>query len=142
MAGSWTSARRDGDALLHAARQLPRIPALEAGEADEGQELAAPPRGALAVEALDVDRQQHVVEHRPPGEEHRRLEDDADVAARAGDGRAAQAGLAAEGGRSPARILSSVVLPQPEGPTTATNSPSPTSKLMPSSAATLPSRVG
>ena len=41
----------------------------------------------------------------------------------------------------PARILSSVVFPQPEGPTTATKSPSPMPKLMPSSAATLPSRV-
>jgi hypothetical protein len=46
-----------------------------------------------------------------------------------------------EAGRMPARIFSSVDLPQPEGPTTATNSPSPTPKVVRSRAATAPSRV-
>ena len=43
--------------------------------------------------------------------------------------------------RIPARIFSSVDLPQPEGPTTATNSPSPTENVARSSAATAPLRV-
>src|SRR5215470_13020611 len=46
-----------------------------------------------------------------------------------------------EGGRMPARIFSSVDLPQPDGPTTATNSPSPTPNVVRSSALTDPSRV-
>src|SRR5215470_2437676 len=53
----------------------------------------------LAPEALDVDGQQHVVEHAPPGEEHGRLEDHADVLARAGDGSAPQPRLARGGGQ-------------------------------------------
>src|SRR5437588_749424 len=46
-----------------------------------------------------------------------------------------------EDGRMPARIFSRVDLPQPEGPTTATNSPSPTPNVVRSRAATAPSRV-
>ena len=46
----------------------------------------------------------------------------------------------AEAGRMPDRILSSVDLPQPDGPTTATNSPSPTENEMSSSADTVPVR--
>ena len=42
----------------------------------------------------------------------------------------------------PARILRSVDFPHPDGPTTATNSPSLTLKLICWSACTLPSRVG
>ena len=41
-----------------------------------------------------------------------------------------------EGGNNPARILSKVVLPQPDGPTTETNSPSPTAKSIESRAKT------
>src|SRR5262244_3407794 len=44
-------------------------------------------------------------------------------------------------GSNPARIFRSVDLPQPEGPTTATNSPSATLKSMPSSARTVPRGV-
>src|SRR5215467_8920189 len=44
-------------------------------------------------------------------------------------------------GSNPARIFRSVDLPQPEGPTTATNSPSATVKSMPSSATTVPRGV-
>src|ERR1700675_4376446 len=47
----------------------------------------------------------------------------------------------AEAGRMPDRILSRVDLPQPDGPTTATNSPSPTAKEMSSSADTDPVRA-
>src|SRR5262252_5460890 len=44
-------------------------------------------------------------------------------------------------GSNPARILRRVDLPQPEGPTTATNSPSATLKSIPSSARTVPRGV-
>src|SRR5215470_15684575 len=59
----------------------------------------------LAPEALDVDGQQHVVEHAPPGEEHGRLEDHADVLARPGDGGAAQPRLARGGGQDAGEYL-------------------------------------
>jgi len=63
MAGSCTSAPRDGHTLLHTARQLPRILPLEALEADEREEIDADLLVPLAAQALDVDGQQHVVEH-------------------------------------------------------------------------------
>jgi hypothetical protein len=91
----------DGHALLHAARQLPRVALLEAAQADQPQQLGAHAPVALPVEALHVDGQQHVVEHRAPGKQHRRLEDHADVAAGAVDERAAQPRLAG-GGRQDA----------------------------------------
>src|SRR5208282_1491531 len=46
--------------------------------------------------------------------------------------------LPRSGGSKPAMMLSSVDLPQPEGPTMATNSPSPTLKSMPSSTSSEP----
>ena len=84
----------DRDALLHAARELPGIAVLEALEPDEGEELERARPHPLASQPLHVDRQQHVVEHGAPGEEHGRLEDDADVAPRAADRRPAEIGPA------------------------------------------------
>ena len=49
--------------------------------------------------------------------------------------------LPAVGESSPAASESTVVLPQPEGPITATNSPSYTQKLMPRAAGVSPVRV-
>ena len=85
----------DRHALLHAARELPRIFALEHLEADERQQVHAGLVASLATQTLHVDREQHVVEDRAPGEQDGRLEDDADVAPRTGDERAAQQRLAA-----------------------------------------------
>ena len=85
------------DALLHAARQLPRVAVLETGQADQRDQRRA--RAAimlLAAEPLHVDRQQRVAEHAAPGKQHRRLEHHADVAARAVDRRAVEQRLAAE----------------------------------------------
>ena len=78
----------DGDPLLHAAGQLPRIAMLEAGESDEGEEVHRHLLVPVATEPLDVDGQEHVVEHAPPRKEHRRLEHHSDVAPGAGDRRA------------------------------------------------------
>ena len=49
---------------------------------------------SVAAEALHIDRQQHVVQHAPPGEQDGRLEDHADVTARSHDGSAAKVHLA------------------------------------------------
>src|SRR6187549_2317549 len=50
--------------------------------------------------------------------------------------------IAPSSGRSnPAMTLSRVDLPQPEGPTIATNSPSPTAKLTPSTTGSVPKRL-
>ena len=75
----------DADALLHAARQLVRVLALEAREPDQPQIRSCARLELDAVAVLDLDRQHHVLEHVPPRQQHRRLEDDADVAARSVD---------------------------------------------------------
>src|SRR5450432_1499416 len=64
----------DRDALLHPARQLPRVLLLEADEADAVELLHrhGPARGGVA--ALDLQRQHDVGEHRAPREQRRRLE--------------------------------------------------------------------
>jgi hypothetical protein len=48
----------------------------------------------VAAEALDIDRQQRVPEHRPPGKQHRRLEHHPDVPPGPANRRAVQPSLA------------------------------------------------
>ena len=91
----------DRDALLHATGQLPRIPALELAQADQGEQVHRRGHEALPAQALHVDGQEHVVEDGAPREEDRGLEDHADVPARALDGGAAE-GRAPGGGRQQA----------------------------------------
>src|SRR4051812_3660603 len=57
-----------------------------------------------------------------------------------GGGRPRNAACPAVGCSRPPRICSSVLLPQPEGPTTATTSPEPTAKETPSSTSSVPKR--
>ena len=85
----------EGDALLHAAGELARKALLEAGKADELDQLHGAPARARLVETENLGRQQHVVEHGAPGEQHRLLEHDADIAGRAGERRAVEQELAA-----------------------------------------------
>jgi hypothetical protein len=81
---------RDGHALLHAPRQLPGVAALEASESDQREESHCRLPMPLATEALHSDGQERIVDHRTPGKQDGRLEDDADIAAGPGDGPAAQ----------------------------------------------------
>ena len=122
---SWISARDDRDALPHAARQLVRVAVGEVREADLRQE----PQRAVAVrarvEAAQLDLHEHVVERRAPVEQHRALEHDAEVGLRPVDDAARRRAPRPCVGRCrPATMRSSVLLPQPDGPTIARNSPS------------------
>src|SRR5690606_2725226 len=72
-----TQRTRDRDALAHAARELARIRALEACEADERAELACPHAALGLADALELQRQRDVVLDAIPREEMRVLKDDA-----------------------------------------------------------------
>ena len=137
-AGSKESARAIADPLLHAARELPGVVALEAGELDEPSISSTRSARALAVPAEHLERQRDVLRDRAPVVEHGVLEDDPVVAV---DPRLARRlpvddDLAAVGSVRSPTIRSSVDFPQPDGPIRETNSPASTSRSMPSSATT------
>ena len=116
----------DRGALLHAARELVRVAVLELGEADRREQLAGAGQMVGRGQAAQLDLHQHVAEHRPPVEQDRLLEDDAELGKRAGDrdGRRSRPGpRPAPAARRPA--AASVLLPQPDGPTIARNSLAP-----------------
>ena len=79
-AGSNESARAIDDALLHAARELPRMVVLEAGQLDELEHLVDARLAPRAVPAEQLERQRDVLRDRAPVEEHGVLEDDPVVA--------------------------------------------------------------
>ena len=123
---------RDRDALLHAAGQLPRVVVDEARQPDGLDRVLDEPRPLGAREPLVPQRQQHVVPHRRP--RHQRaavlLEDERHLLGRRRSRACRAAAPRRCVGRSrPPMHLSSVVLPQPDGPTTQTNSPSSTVKV-------------
>ena len=66
----------DRHALLHAARQLGRILAFEIGKSDKPKQVMRAAKIGLAAEIKDPDRQHHILKHRQPGQQHRRLEDE------------------------------------------------------------------
>ena len=66
---------RDGDPLLHASRQLPGIPALEAGELDERQHLPRSRRPRSFGDRAHLERELYVPLDSAPIEENRGLED-------------------------------------------------------------------
>src|SRR5918993_65991 len=74
----------DRNALLHAARQLPRVVLLEAGQLDEVDHLAHPGFAALPVPAGHLERERDVLRHGAPVVEHGVLEDDPVVAVESG----------------------------------------------------------
>src|SRR5437879_3719667 len=72
----------EGGPLLHTTGQLARQLGLEAAEPDELEQLVRAVTVALRLEAGQLGREEHIVENGPPLEQHRRLEDHADL----GDG--------------------------------------------------------
>ena len=74
----------DRDALLHPARQLPRVLGREVTELDEIEQCVGALHAFRAGEAHDLERQLDVALHGPPVHQHRRLEDHAVVALEAG----------------------------------------------------------
>src|SRR5581483_11934062 len=77
-AGSKESAR-DRDALLHAARELPRMVVGEAAELDEVEHLGDAAGAALTVPARELERERDVLRDGAPVVEDRILEDDSVV---------------------------------------------------------------
>jgi hypothetical protein len=72
----------NGDALAHAARELPRERLLEALQADELAQLVRPAPALALVDLAQRQRQPDVLLDRVPGEEVRVLEDEAELAQR------------------------------------------------------------
>ena len=91
----------EGGALLHAAGELVGPPAGEPFEADGAEELAGTLQIGRALQATQVDLQEHVAEHVAPVDQDVALEDDADVGLRAGDFAPSEADLARRGGQQP-----------------------------------------
>ncbi len=89
----------------------------------------------------DLDLQHDVVEHRAPREQHVALEHDADALGGTVDALAAISIDPLVAGSRPPTSFSSVLLPQPLGPTTDRNSPSRMSKSSGFSDSTSPSAV-
>ncbi len=87
-------ASADRHPLLHPTGKLPGVAVLKSLKADHFQKLERAAATVLAAELLHVDRQQHVVQYRAPGEENGRLEHDSDVPPRSGDLNATQLDLA------------------------------------------------
>jgi hypothetical protein len=124
----------DGHTLAHAARQLVRVLALEALEADQLEQRHRPHARGPSIESQHLGGQEDLGEHRPPRKEDRILEHDADVALGPSTGCPRTLTAPDERGMSPARIFMKVVLPQPDCPTMVMSSPVPTSREMPPSA--------
>ena len=95
----------------------------------------------LPRQLADIRVQHDVVERGSKFEQQVVLERDADVGDRLGHGRAADDDVAMAACSNPATISISVLLPQPDGPTTETNSPAAMSTLTSFSARNGLSRV-
>ena len=106
------------DALLHAAGELVRIGVGEAVEADERRGSARTRSPTLGRgDAVEVEAEADVVVDRRPGDQPEGLEDEADAAGRAAAARRRPGRSPASGASRPSISRSSVVLPQPLGPT-------------------------
>ena len=71
---------------------------LESAQSHEREEIERARTVAVPAEPLNVDGEQHVVDHASPGKEHRRLEYDADVPARPAHGHVPKRHLSTRGG--------------------------------------------
>ena len=132
----------EGDALLHAARQLVRVGVGEVGEADLGEQLGGvraarrSPRWRLTSSSRRALAA--TVRH---GSRRRRLRDEADALGRRGPRagwRRRRVTRPPVGSSRPPTMRSSVVLPLPLGPRTVTISPASTARSIGASASTAP----
>ena len=140
---------RQRDALALAAGELRRVAAAEAVELDQVEQLARPASRICAFggrsPAADAQAEGDVLEDGHVAEQGVVLEHEAD-AALAGRQRRSTSSPSkrtapASGTSSPAMMRSSVVLPEPDGPSSATSSPAGTSRLTSSSAVNAPNAL-
>ena len=133
--GSWTSARQSDDALLHPAGELVGTTVLEALEPGEREQLLRPRAVCATVEPEDLDGEHHVLDARcATGRSAERW--NMNETSRRGRGPAGRrlGPPPPSGSRRPAMMRRSVDFPQPDRPTSVTNSLSPISRSMPSRA--------
>ena len=122
------------DPLAHAAGKLVRVFVLEAGQADFGDVV---PRDRLALGLVDAAQFQpegDVAEHGRPGHQREILEHEGALRTRPAHRRPLTSTSPDVAGSRPAMILSKVVLPQPDGPSSEVSWPRGKSMLMESSA--------
>ena len=129
--GSRDERPRDRDALLHPAGELPGIRPRDSFQADLG-ERGFGARSALGPgQPMSAERERDVSHDVEPREERAAvvLEDDGELARRPQDRAALVRTSPALAALRPQRSRSSVVLPQPDGPTIASSSPASTSNV-------------
>ena len=135
---------RHQHAPLHAARQLPHVGMCLVRQIQALDDLVDPGVVVAQTEVARLDAQR--LAHSEERIEHQFLRHDAErSAARAGTRATrrspSRAELPASARASPARMLISVVLPAPLGPSSPKNSPASISRLTPSKACTAPKRL-
>ena len=135
---------RERDALLLAARELARLPLLEQAEPDELERVAHALLQLAAAQLLAAQPEGDVLEDREVREERVRLEHGVDVALvrrqrRRRPRRRARCGPSV-GSSKPPIMRSVVVLPQPDGPSSAKKRPCSISSDRLSTATTSPKR--
>ena len=108
------------DALLHAAGEFLGIGLLEAVEADGVENFKAAFAALEGVDAARLERGFHVFKNSEPGKKREALKDDGDVGRAIANRRLpCQRTSPAEGRVRPVSMRSSVLLPEPEGPSKA-----------------------
>ena len=126
---SWASARRGRPA--GACHRRVRAAVSSANSVRFTSSSSSVTRAALVLRHLaQLQREVDVAPHREPREQRRLLEHE--------PGAAVNGGVARDGRSRPARMLSNVLLPQPDAPSMHTNSPVPTVSDTSSSACTAP----
>jgi hypothetical protein len=118
-----------------------RVARLEPAEPHAVEQRHGPVPVAIGREIAHLDLEQHVVEGPPPREEDGFWKTMPRLVCGRSTAVPAIVTVPDVGDSSPAMIMASVDLPQPEGPTMETNSPLPTVNDTPSSADTTPSRA-
>ena len=126
-----------GHPLLLAARELAGTAPGQAGEPDELQRLAHLPLGPLLRDLRKPQPEAHVVGHRQMREQRVALEDGVDRTLLGRDDETSSPSISTRplvGRSNPPIIRSVVVLPQPDGPSRAKNSPAAICRSTPSTA--------
>ena len=128
----------DADALAHAAGELLGIGRRELAEAGQGERRGDALARARRRERTVLERQADIVGDAAPGQQGEILEDVGEGIERIGGAGPEKVTRPAVGSSRPPTMPSKVDLPQPDGPISATVSPSAMSSSIPDSASTVP----
>ena len=120
---------REPDLLSHAAGQLARIGVLEPIEPDAIEQIERARRTQPGRHAARLERHLDVLLDRQPGKERKTLKHNRGERIHAGEHAAAIQHLPCVGFWRPVIMRSNVLLPQPDGPSSDTNSPAASVRL-------------